>query len=80
MVQGRPIGSWFFQVEKQPEVESEAYDAGAQILQAFFERELNQFLCEDLEGLGRKIIECCLQGGKVDDYQVLIPHGGLDEQ
>lgn len=80
MVEGRPIGSWFFQVEKQPEVESEAYDAGAQILQEFFERELNQFLCEDLEGLGRKIIECCLQGGKVDDYQALIPHGGLDEE
>ena len=28
----------------------------------------------DLTPLGRQIIECCLNGGSVDDYQALIDH------
>jgi len=79
-VEGRPIGSWFFQVEKQPEVETEAYDAGAAILHEFFVRELKQFLNEDLNPLGRKIIECCLANGNIDAYQSLIPHSAVEEE
>jgi len=73
VVEGRTIGSWFFDVEKQPEVGAEAYDRGAEILQAFFESELKQFLHQDLMPLGSKIIECCLQGGKVEDYLQFVP-------
>ncbi len=68
VVEGRTIGSQFFQVERQPEVGIEAYDAGAQILSDFFKRELSQFLVPDLLPSGRKIIECCLQDGTLDDY------------
>ena len=78
-IEGRPLGSWFFQVEKQPEVGEAAFDAGAAILQQFFERELTQFLCGDLDDLGRQIIECCLQGGSAEDYQALIPFPTLAE-
>ncbi len=77
MIEARQIGSWFFQVEKQPEVGIEAYDAGAQILTEFFHRELKQFDSPDLHPLGKKIIECCFKGGMIDDYDALIGSGTL---
>jgi len=80
MVEGRPIGSWFFNVAKQPEVGEEAYDEGAQILYEFFESELRQFLADDLLPLGKEIIECCLRHGSVDDYASLVPNSGLTEE
>ncbi|CAL8970951.1 hypothetical protein RHODGE_RHODGE_03591 [Rhodoplanes serenus] len=68
VVEGKTIGSQFFRVEKQPEVGTAAYDAGAEILAAFFRRELEQFLVPDLLPSGRRIIECCLSGGTAADY------------
>ena len=50
------------------------YDAGAQILTEFFHKELAQYLDNDLDPLGRKIIECCLTNGSVEDYMALLPH------
>jgi len=73
-VEGRTIGSWFFEVDQQPEVGEAAYDRGAEILAEFFHRELSQFLQPDLLPLGRRIIECCLNGGTLDDYARLIDH------
>jgi len=79
VVEGRPIGSWFFQVETQPDVGEEAFDQGAGILREFFLRELGHFKSDDLVALGRRIIDCCISGGSVDDYQELIPHPSLTE-
>jgi hypothetical protein len=72
VVEGRTIGAWFFEVDKQPEVGPEAYDAGADILRDFFHRELSVFLEDDLLPTGRKIIECCLANGSASDYQELL--------
>jgi len=72
VIEGRTIGSQFFEVERQPEVGPEAYDVGAGILKEFFDRELSQFLVPDLLPSGRRIIECCLQGGTLDDYMSLL--------
>jgi hypothetical protein len=74
VVEGRTIGSWFFKVDKQPEVGPEAYDKGAAILREFFLQELKQFLADDLDDLGRRIIECCFDNGSIEDYQNLLPH------
>jgi hypothetical protein len=74
IVEGRQIGSWFFEVDKQPEVGEAAYDQGAEILSEFFHSELRQYLVEDLDPLGRKIIECCLSNGTLSDYVSLIEH------
>ncbi len=71
-VEGTPIPSIFLDVEKQPEIGTEGYDAGAAILQNFFEKELQQFLHPDLDPLGRKIIQCCLDQGSVEDYDKLL--------
>lgn len=72
-VEGRMVARWFLQVDTQPEVGEEAYDQGAQILYDFFRNCLKGYLTPDLHPLGRQIIECCLDGGRVEDYEALIP-------
>ncbi len=72
-VEGRMIPRWFLQVNTQPEVGDEAYDAGAAQLQAFFETQLRKFTEPDLDPLGRRIIQCCLDRGTVADYEALLP-------
>jgi hypothetical protein len=67
------IARWFLQVDTQPEVGEEAYDAGAKILQEFFLKCLADFSDPDLDPLGKQIVTCCLDGGKLDDYEQLIP-------
>jgi hypothetical protein len=71
-VEGTPISPSFLQVETQPEVGLEGFDAGAEILQKFFDRELKNFLHPDLDPLGKKIIACCLDRGSVRDYEALM--------
>ncbi|MFP4510124.1 MAG: DUF4914 family protein [Spirochaetaceae bacterium] len=80
LVEGRPIGSWFFEVDKQPEVGIEAYQEGARILTEFFHRELADFRHNDLMPEGRKIIECCFDGGSIADYEALMPHEVLVDE
>ena len=81
VVEGRTIGTQFFEVDRQPEVGPEAYDAGAAMLADVFRRELAQFLVPDLLPLGRRIIECGLEGGTTDDYLRLldVPVFDVDE-
>lgn len=79
VVEGRTIGKWFFEVDLQPEVGTAAYDAGAKILQDFFRQELPQFLVSDLSKEGRAIIQCCLEGGTLADYEKLLGIPTLEE-
>lgn len=80
VVEGRTIGVWFFEVDQQPEVGGAAYDRGAEILGDFFKRELQQFLEDDLHPVGRRIIECCLDDGSVEDYEKLLDLPTLDDE
>jgi hypothetical protein len=69
LVEGTEISRWFLRVESQPEVGEEGYDAGARILADFFEKQLRPFLAEnDLNPVGRKIIEACLDGATVQQF------------
>jgi len=72
-VEGRAIPLHLMHVDHQPEVGEAAYDEGAQILADFFRKHLAPYCEADLAPLGRRIIECCLDGGTVADYQALIP-------
>jgi len=72
-VEGTTIGHWFLQVESQPEVGEETYDKGAEMLYKFFREQLDKFLVDDLDPLGRQIIECCKDGGSQSEYEKLIP-------
>ncbi|MGC9520933.1 MAG: DUF4914 family protein [Anaerolineae bacterium] len=76
-VEGRFVSRWFLQVNTQPEVGNGGYDAGAQMLYDFFREQLNLYLVDDLDPLGRRIIECCLDNGSVRDYAMLIPQVDL---
>lgn len=51
----------------------DGYDAGAKILTDFFKDQIKQYLTDDLDPLGRQIIECCLHDGTLDDYLALTP-------
>jgi hypothetical protein len=67
-IDGTKIKKGLLQVDHQPEVGREAYDAGARILSDFFKKELEKFLTEDLIPIGREIIEACLKNATPDQY------------
>ncbi len=71
-IEGIRIAHWFLEVNTQPEVGEEGYDQGATILRNFFHEHARQFLEPDLLPLGRRIIECCLDDGTVEDYERLL--------
>ena len=72
--EGRAFNPGLLRVELQSEVGPGAYDAGARILQTFFEKELHPYIkTGSIDPLGKSIIECCLQGGSVEEYLSLMP-------
>ena len=71
-VEGTPMPPIFLDVEKQPEVGPEGFEAGMKILQDFFDKELKEFLHPDLDPLGKQIIQCCLDQGTVENYSDLM--------
>lgn len=71
-IEGRAIARWFLEVNTQPEVGDEGFDAGAAILSGFFHKEIRKFLGPELDPLGRDIIQACLDGAKVEDYMKFI--------
>jgi hypothetical protein len=78
IVEGRPIPRWFLQVHTQPEVGDEAFEAGAQMLHEYFSTQLKPFLEEpDLDPLGRTLIEACLSGVSVSEFERLFPEGEI---
>jgi hypothetical protein len=72
-VEGRMVSKWLLQVDTQAEVGEAAYDQGAEMLFNFFRKYLADFSEPGLEPLGKEIIDCCLSGGTVQDYERLIP-------
>jgi len=80
VVEGQSIPSILLRVETQKEVGLEAYDLGALMLSNFFHEQLDSFLVPDLDPLGRKIIEACLAGAAVEEYEQLIPHPMIDPE
>jgi hypothetical protein len=80
MVEGQTIGNWFFRVNLQPEVGDEAFDRGAMILQEFFASQIKQFLEPDLHPMGKTIIDYCLSGASLEDYESLIPYPIISDE
>ena len=50
-------------------------EGATSILQAFFHKCLADFEDPGLNPLGQQIITCCLDSGKLEDYEQLIPAG-----
>ncbi len=74
LVEGSQIPQWLLEVEKQREVGTDGYDAGARLLTDFFRRELEIFLSDpELDPLGRRIIEMFNGDAEVREYSALLP-------
>lgn len=73
-VEGVRISRSFLRTHLQPEFGEEAYDKGAKMLTDFFKSQLENFNSNNLDPLGRKIIETCLNNGTVGDYYDLISY------
>lgn len=73
-VEGSMIPPVLVHVEAQREVGEAGYAEGARQWREFFKTELRPFLTDDLDPLGRKIIEACLNDATQEDYWKLIPH------
>jgi hypothetical protein len=71
-IEGSKIPSRFLKVYRQESVGFEGYDKGADILTAFFMEQLPQYLVPELSDLGKQIIETCLEGGNIEQYEQLI--------
>ncbi|MHB8901255.1 MAG: DUF4914 family protein [Thermoguttaceae bacterium] len=73
-VEGTQVPHWLLEVDQQTEVGPDGYDAGAKILRDFFKRELHELAAQpDLDAAARRIVECCLDDGSLDDYVALMP-------
>ena len=72
-IDGQQIRPTLLQPEFQSQVGVEAYDAGAAILSGFFKHELSQFLTDELDPLGRQIIQAVLDDATAEDYEALTP-------
>ena len=70
---GQYVRQTFLRPETQSKLGEAGYDAGAKILTDFFKDQIKQYLTDDLDPLGRQIIECCLNDGTLDDYLRLTP-------
>jgi hypothetical protein len=73
-IEGAIIPTIFMQVENQLQGGPEVVEEGARQWRAFFHRELQPYLTADLDPLGRKIVEACLNDATQEDYWKLIPH------
>ena len=74
-VDGQRISSRFLRPEVQEALGEAGYDAGAEILYDFFGKVLSEYNLEEMDPVGRQIIECFRDRGSVDDYCDIIPLG-----
>nr|WP_314459341.1 DUF4914 family protein [uncultured Clostridium sp.] len=72
-IDGQYIRRAFLRPETQQEVGIEGYDAGAAILTEFFKQELVKYNTDELNPLGKQIIEMFMKGATVQDYLEIMP-------
>jgi hypothetical protein len=73
-VEGSLIPPVFLHVDSQLQGGPEVFEEGARQWGEFFRRELAPFLTGELDPLGRRIIEACMDDVTQEDYWRLIPH------
>ena len=73
IMEGQTIRAKFLRTETQDRMGEDGYDAGAKILTDFFAKELDKFYTDDLDPLGKQIIDCFRNNGTIEDYCKLTP-------
>lgn len=71
-VDGFDIPKGLLQTNYQIGINNEIYDKGAEILTDFFRKELEKFDTDSLHPIGKEIIKCFKDGGRVSDYERII--------
>ena len=72
-IDGQYIRQSFLRPEYQSKLGFDGYDAGARILTDFFKEQLKQFMTDELDPLGRQIIELVMQDAPLEKYLELTP-------
>ncbi len=72
-IDGQYVRQTFLRPELQSKLGFEGYDAGAKILTDFMKEQIKEFLTDELDPMGRKIIETCLNDGTLEDYLAITP-------
>jgi len=72
-IDGQYIRQSFLRPEFQSKLGFDGYDAGARILTDFFKEQLKQFMTDELDPLGRQIIELVMRDAPLDEYLALTP-------
>ena len=62
-IDGQYVRQTFLRPELQSKLGRKGYDAGAKILTDFFKEQIKEFLTDELDPIGRQIIETCLNDG-----------------
>ncbi len=70
---GQYIRQTFLRPELQSWLGFEGFDAGAKIITDFFKEQLQQFMTDELDPLGRQIIDLVMRDAPLDDYLALTP-------
>ena len=72
-IDGQYVRQTFLRPELQSKLGFEGYDAGAKILTDFFKEQLPQYMTEELDPMGRDIIDICMNDGSLEDYLAITP-------
>ena len=72
-IDGQFLRPTFLRPELQSGLGTEGYDAGARLLTDFMKDEIRCFLSDDLDPMGRKIIELCLSDAPLEEYLAVTP-------
>jgi hypothetical protein len=72
-IDGHNIPKGMLRTNHQINIGDEAYDAGAKLLTDFFKRELVKYNTEELNPLGRQIIDAYMRDATVEEFAALMP-------
>ena len=72
-IDGQYIRQNFLRPELQSKLGLDGYDVCAKILTDFFKEQLKQFMTDELDPLGRQIIELVMRDAPLEDYLTLTP-------
>ncbi len=72
-IDGQYVRRTFLRPELQSKLGFAGYDAGAKILTDFLKEQAQTFLADDLDPIGRQIIELCLNDAPLEDYLAITP-------
>ena len=72
-IDGQYVRRTFLRPELQSKLGNEGYDAGAKILTDFMKKQIQEFMTDELDPIGRKIIELCLNDAPLEEYLKITP-------